>query len=79
VYDMVYRPSSLEVHGNTFFADHSIIEKGSLNAAFSCVNSLLSGILLIVDNYPSRKTAPEEILTLMHINNGGQKYSYQRR
>jgi hypothetical protein len=72
VYDIVYRPASMEVHGKTFGLDFDA-DEGALSAAYPAIISIIEAILLIVDKYPTGTVEPEEILRLMRIEKLGGK------
>lgn len=68
LYDLLYRSSSMEVHGKAFGLPSWSEEEG-IYAALSAIVSLVKCINLIVDNRVSqnRVTTPDEILRLLGI------------
>jgi hypothetical protein len=65
VYDFVYRPGSMYVHGNTLDV-FSNPDSGWQVGALSAVAALLNCVFLIVEN-PERTTTAAEILNALHI------------
>jgi hypothetical protein len=68
VYDLVYRPFSMEVHGKVFGLP-STSEQEPLYAALSAIVSLVKSIGLIADNRVLRNqtTKPDEILHVLRL------------
>jgi hypothetical protein len=68
VYDLVYRPFSMEVHGKVFGLP-STSEQEALYAALSAIVSLVKSIGLIADNRVLRNqtTKPDEILHVLRL------------
>lgn len=68
VYDLVYRPFSMEVHGKTFGLP-SPNEEEAIFAALSAAVSLVRAIVIIADNRVLRNqpTAADEILHLLRL------------
>ncbi len=73
-YDIVYRFSSLEMHGKTFGLPSSSEDNG-LEAGFSTIISLLKAFCLIVDNKAlhNRTTTANEVLLVLGIDTLGGK------
>ena len=65
VYDLVYRPDSLEVHANTFGLP---LSQGtdSVAAALCGINAILKAMILTVDN-PAETITAEEILRALGL------------
>jgi len=68
VYDLVYRPFSMEVHGKAFGLPTPNDEDGIL-AALSAVRSLVKAIRVTADNrvLRNRATPADEIITLLRL------------
>ena len=64
VYDVVYRPASLEVHGKTFGVFSSNEGSGAITPTLIAIISVLDVIMLVADNCVLRggATEPSEIL-----------------
>jgi hypothetical protein len=66
VYDVVFRYSSLEVHGNTFLVSEMNPDQDGIAVAASTINALLRVILLIADS-KDRTLTPDEVLAALNM------------
>jgi len=68
IYEMPFRFGSLSIHGNTFPLRGATeeLEEDSLRT-LPAINAFLKAIAQVVDDYPERRTTPDDILRVLRI------------